>query len=138
MIDIDALREEIEIDEGRSGTIYQCTSLKWTVGVGHNIEDNPLPDEVIDLLFEMDVAQSIAECERFEWYNTLDSVRQRVIVNMVFNMGLPTVLKFRMMIAAIRIGDYLEAAAQMMDSKWYRQVGARAERLCQMMETGQS
>ncbi len=138
MIDIDKLREEIEVDEGRRDIVYKCSNDKLTIGVGHNIEENPLPDEVIDLLFEMDVAQSIAECERFVWYGPLDGVRKRVIVNMVFNMGLPTFLEFKMMIAALRIGDYEEASVQMMDSRWYRQVGDRAERLCQMMETGAS
>ncbi len=136
MIDYKALRKEIEIDEGRRDKVHTCSMGKLTIGVGHNIEDNPLPDEVIDLLFNMDIEQTVIECERFDWYKTLSPLRQRVIVNMAFNMGVSGVLKFKKMIAAIEIGDFDEAATQMMHSKWYRQVGDRAERLCQMMETG--
>jgi len=138
VIDYNALRKEIEIDEGRRGIVYKCSNDKWTIGVGHNVEENPLPDEVIDLLFKMDIEQSVTECERFDWYKTLSPLRQRVIVNMVFNMGLPTFLGFKRMIGAIEIGDYDDAGYHMMDSKWYNQVGERAERLCEMMETGQS
>ncbi len=138
MIDYNALRKEIEIDEGRRDKVYTCSMGKLTIGVGHNIEDNPLPDEVIDLLFNMDIEQTVIECERFDWYKTLSPLRQRVIVNMAFNMGIPTLLEFKKMIAAIGMGDYDEASTQMMHSKWYRQVGDRAERLCQMMETGAS
>ena len=138
MIDMNAMRDEIEADEGRRHIVYTCSAGKQTIGVGHNIEDNPLPDEVVDLLLTMDIDSTIAECERFAWFNTLDDVRKRVIVNMVFNMGLSTLLKFKLMIGAIEIGDHDEASTQMMLSNWYRQVGARAERLCQMMENGQS
>jgi lysozyme len=41
------------------------------------------------------------------------------------------------MIQALDEGDYKEASIQMMDSRWASQVGARAERLRDMMETGE-
>ena len=56
---------------------------------------------------------------------------------MVFNMGYGSVSSFRRMITAIENQEWKEAALEMQDSRWYDQVGARAERLCYMMETGE-
>jgi Phage lysozyme. len=67
----------------------------------------------------------------------LDSVRQRVLVDMGFNLGTPTLMKFQKMWDAIEEEDWDEASAQMMDSRWAKQVGRRAERLSQAMKTGE-
>jgi lysozyme len=56
---------------------------------------------------------------------------------MIFNIGMPRFKQFKKMIAALEEGDWSEAANQMMDSKWAKQVGKRAERLRDMMETGE-
>jgi lysozyme len=55
---------------------------------------------------------------------------------MVFNIGANGVERFRKMIAAIEAGDYRLAAAEMQNSRWFNQVGARAKRLCLMMDEG--
>jgi len=68
--------------------------------------------------------------------NDLDAVRQRVVIDMAFNIGVPRLTGFKKMWAAIHCGDYEEAALEMMDSKWARQVGRRAKRLSLMMKTG--
>ena len=52
---------------------------------------------------------------------------------MMFNMGRPRLTKFRMMKDAVDNGDWSEAADQMVDSRWYAQVGKRAERLVDRM-----
>jgi lysozyme len=59
-----------------------------------------------------------------------------VVIDMAFNVGVPRLTGFKKMWAALHCGDYAEAAKEMMDSKWARQVGRRAERLSSMMETG--
>jgi lysozyme len=55
---------------------------------------------------------------------------------MLFNMGGPRFQGFFKMRRAIEEEDFVEAAAQMMDSKWATQVGHRARELAMMMETG--
>jgi lysozyme len=55
---------------------------------------------------------------------------------MSFNMGLPTLSKFTRTLQAIKNGRYSDAADEMLDSKWARQVGKRAERLSKQMRTG--
>ena len=71
------------------------------------------------------------------WVETLDEVRQRVLVDMAFNLGIPSLLTFKRTLASVEAGNYTVAAAQMLESKWARQVGTRAIRLSEMMATGQ-
>jgi lysozyme len=70
------------------------------------------------------------------WASALDDVRQRVLLDMAFNLGLPGLLQFKRTLEAIRTGQYQQAATMMLDSLWARQVGQRAERLSRMMATG--
>ncbi|MGR9580626.1 glycoside hydrolase family protein, partial [Pandoraea sputorum] len=70
------------------------------------------------------------------WWRSLDPVRQRVLMNMAFNMQ-GKLLGFRNFLAAAQRGDWARASAEMLDSLWARQVGDRSKRLAKMMETGQ-
>ncbi len=67
----------------------------------------------------------------------MDDVRQRVIVDMAFNMGLGSLSKFKNTLGHIEAGRYEEASVEMLDSKWARQVGNRAQCLSNMMKTGE-
>ena len=71
---------------------------------------------------------------QFNWYRRLDNVRQDVIIEMIFNLGLPRFLGFKKMIQALREDDYPQAAIEMLDSKWARQVGSRADTLVNIMD----
>ena len=55
---------------------------------------------------------------------------------MMFNMGRPRLSQFKKMIQAIRDGDWIEAGNQMQDSRWYKQVTNRADRLISRMKAG--
>lgn len=132
-IDLKLLSDELKRDEGFRDTVYTCSAGKLTVGFGHNIQDNPIPEYIAEQLLGYDIAAAIRDCEQFDWFYGLSDVRKRVIVNMVFNIGASGVSRFRKMIAAIENEYYETAGAEMKDSKWYRQVGARAERLVSMM-----
>ena len=87
------------------------------------------------------LANDIAAMERdlqhaLPWVATLDEVRQRVLLDMAFNMGIVGLLGFKRTLATIQAGDYQAAATMMLDSRWAKQVGQRAERLSRMMATG--
>jgi len=137
MIDLEKMTAELKRDEGYRDTVYHCSAGKLTIGYGHNVEDNPIPEQIAEKLLHHDIGQALAECERFPWFYPLDGVRKRVIINMVFNMGAGSVSTFRRMITAIENEEWIKASEEMQDSLWFRQVGARAERLCHMMETGE-
>lgn len=131
---MDKLRSELERDEGREKYLYKDSEGIWTIACGWNIQERGLPDEIIDRLLDI----SIEEAERdaralFPKYDSLPDARQRVLCNMAFNLGRKRLSGFVKMRAAIAAGDYEEAARQMLDSKWARQVGGRADRLAVMM-----
>jgi len=133
-----ALEDQLIDHEGLELKPYQCTADKLTIGVGRNIEDRGITEDEARYLLKNDI--KIVEDELLERKPEvagLDSVRQRVLVDMGFNVGLPILMKFQNMWAAIEEEDWDEASAQMMDSRWAKQVGRRAERLSQAMKTGE-
>lgn len=135
-IDIPKLKEELKRDEGFRECVYKCSAGKLTIGYGHNVEDNPIPEAFADQLLGYDIAGALAECERFDWFYDLSDVRKEVIINMVFNLGVGGVGKFKKMIRAMEDGYWRQAASEMLDSKWARQVGQRALRLAEKMREG--
>lgn len=130
---------QLSIDEGVRSKPYRDPTGKLTIGIGRNLSDVGLRPDEIDLMLRNDVAQ--AECDARTWlgatsYEALTERRRAVVINMAFNMGLPTLSQFRSTRAAIVTGRYDEAAAGMLNSKWARQVGARAQRLASEMRSG--
>lgn len=132
-----ALKRQIRLHEGERLKPYKCTAGKLTIGVGRNLEDRGITPEESSYLLENDLRSFIAEVYRkLPWVADLDDVRQRVIIDMAFNLGIAGLLSFKNTLAAIKAGDYAKAAPMMLDSKWAGQVGKRAERLSTMMLTG--
>lgn len=115
-----------------------------TIGVGHNLRDKPISQRAVDVIFDDDVTDVETDLDRAcAWWRQMDDVRQRVLADMCFNMGLPTLLTFKRTLLAMQQGQYALAADFMMESLWSRQVGDgpggkfdRAERLSAMMRTG--
>lgn len=131
-----ALRAQLIQHEGLRLKAYTDTAGKVSIGVGHNLTDCGISQAVCDLMLDEDIARAISGAEGFAWYAGLDEVRQRVIVDMTFNLGYRGVLAFEQMRLALAEGDYEAAAREMLSSRWSRQVGVRAIRLARMMRTG--
>ena len=130
------LQAELEQDEGVRSTMYQDSRGFWTVGIGHNLSI-PQSKFTIAALFEDDCNGAEASLDsRFPWWRQLDPVRQRVMLNMLFNLGGAALAGFPRFLEAMEAGNFEEAAVQMMDSEWAKQVGARATRLRDMVLTG--
>ena len=137
-MDRQRLFKQLRLHEGVEKFPYRCTAGYLTIGVGRNIEERGLLDDEIDFILDNDIEVVMSEVSvTFDWFFDLSEVRQRVVADMIFNMGLPRFKQFKKMIAALEEGDWSEAANQMMDSKWAQQVGLRAARLATMMETGE-
>ena len=62
---------------------------------------------------------------------------QTAMVSIAFNLGLTRLLKFEKALGFMAGGDYIMAGMEFDNSLWSKQVGARAEELCQMIETGE-
>ncbi|KVT81414.1 lysozyme [Burkholderia ubonensis] len=130
------LKAELTRDEDRRKRIYTDTVGKVSGGIGRNLTDKGFRDNEIDLMYQNDIAETEAWLDRsLPWWQSLDPVRQRVMMNMAFNMQ-AKLLGFRNFLAAAQRRDWNTAAAEMLDSLWARQVGARATRLAAMMRSG--
>ncbi len=140
MIDRHLLATELARDEGKRLESYLDSLSYWTIGIGHLLGRSRRMLEITEAecsaLFDHDVfvAERIAQ-RVVPGYDALDDVRQRALVNMAFNLG-PKLGDFKATLAAIAAKDWEEAARRMADSRWARQVGARALRLQEMIRTG--
>ncbi len=138
---MDELNEELDRDEGREKYLYQddADPPNWTIGVGWNIQSKGLPDEIIDRLLAIGIHEAEGELDReFPYWRELSPVRQRVMANMMFNMGASVFnkTKWPKFSEALVARNYQEVGKQMYDSSWRRQVKSRATRLRTMMEQG--
>lgn len=116
---------------------YKCPADKWTLGYGRNIEDIGISAEEARELLDHDIAVCIDDLSTFQWFQALDPIRQRALVNMRFQLGPAGFRGFTQMIAALEKGDYASAARHARTSKWARADSPeRAGRVTAMLETG--
>lgn len=132
------LAEQLTVDEGRRAQIYLDTVGKWTGGVGRNLSDRPFSDDEIDLMLRNDIKGVERDLDRrLPWWREMSEARQNVLANMAFNLGINRLLGFVNTLTLMRARRYDAAASAMLDSKWARQVGARAVRLAAQMRKGE-
>lgn len=131
-----AIVDSLKSHEGIKLTMYTCAAGKPTIGVGHNLE-RPISTKAAEQILSDDIDDCVAALDRsLPWWRTLDDVRQGVVVEMVFNIGISRVLGFQKMIFSLKAREFGAAAAEMLASKWAKQVGKRAITLAKRMETG--
>ena len=144
-MNIDELRQEIQNDEGRVNSVYLDHLNLPTVGIGHLIKESDpehglpvgtvIDDERVNELFDQDIKVTLSECEQlYGNFNDLPEEVQKILANMMFNLGRPRLSKFIRMRENVNKRDWKSAAAEMRSSRWYDQVTKRAERLCERME----
>ena len=135
------LQDEIANDEGVVYELYQCSLGHLTGGIGHLITEwdeeyygmpvgTKVPHEQVNNWFAVDINRTLQDCkEIFPDFNDLPNEAQLVIANMCFQLGRPRLSNFKKFIAAVNDRDWVKAADEMEDSRWYKQTTARAERL---------
>ena len=151
--------EKLIAHEGLKLQVYQDTLGIDTIGIGRNLEDRGITKEelddldipTIDHVYEYGITEAdavylanndvqIVEEELLRAHpcvDRLDSVRQLILMDMAFNMGVPRLCKFKKMWSAIHEENFEAAGFEMMDSKWARQVGRRARILSDAMKFGE-
>lgn len=139
-------------EEGLKYTPYRCSQNKLTIGIGHNIEANPLPKGMQKELDEngklslpsimqlvnkdIDYAEQDARA-LFESFNDFSQNRKVAVVDLIFNMGRTTFSRFITTVAAIRMGNWDAAAKGLKNSKWFKQVQKeRAEGIVELITNG--
>lgn len=158
----DKIKKQLIAHEGKKHFLYKCTSGYWTIGIGRNIEANPLTDQEkefiygqkldneeaiaylrdigindddIDLLFYNDIEKVDKGLnKRYLWYADAPEAVKLVMLDMAFNLGLHGFGKFYNTLAYLESGQYQLAASNMLKSKWAGQVGKRAINLSNMLK----
>ena len=139
-MDINKLREQLKIDEGVKYEVYDDHLGYKTFGIGHLITTKDeeygaiigtiVSEKRVNAVFDTDVNTYIDEAKKvFGNLEEMPQEAQQVIVNMCFNMGSPRLSQFKKFIKAIHDEDWATASAEMLNSKWAKQVGERANRL---------
>lgn len=120
-------------DEGIRLKPYTDTVGKLTIGIGRNLDDVGITLHEARHLCDGDITRVFMELDnRLPWWRSLTENQQRGLANMAFNLGLPRLLRFEKMLAALEVGDGEKAAAEALDSKWAKQVGERADRIAEL------
>lgn len=132
-----ALMQQLITDEALKLKPYKCTANKLTIGVGRNLDDRGITKEEAMYLLNNDIDLVCDQLDKYiPWWRDLSDVRQQVLANMAFNLGIKGLLGFKNTLAKIKAGDYAGAADNMLASLWARQVGNRAKRLAELMKKG--
>jgi len=147
MIDLGAVAKQLIADEGFRAVVYDDATGhplgilpsggRATVGYGFELSVDGLSvAESLLILHSRIQARSKELDMRFPWFKELDGVRQGVLVQMAYNMGVGGLLGFHKMLAALKGMDYATAADEMLNSQWAKDVGSRAQRLAREMREG--
>lgn len=140
-VDIAKLRAQLRRDEGEKLHAYQDHLGYWTIGVGRLIDPRKggrITKAESDMLLSNDIAEKYAEVDKaLPWFRDLCDARQGAILNMAFQLGTAGLLQFQQTLAAVRAGDYEQAAELMLKSRWAQQTPERARRVAEQMRTGQ-
>ena len=144
-MDIYQLRETLKVDEGVKNEIYLDHLGLPTCGVGHLIRQSDpeyglevgthIDDERVNELFDQDVQVTLGECRLlFQNFDNLPEEVKQVCANLMFNMGRPRLSRFHKFRKALENSEWIEAGKELKDSRYYRQVTARADRLIARLE----
>jgi len=134
---LDKVKELLIKHEGYRNFPYIDTVGKITIGVGYNLSDRGLPNNVIreqlmeDIKFFHNYLSAV-----YLWFHDLTQNRQIALLDMIFNLGTQKFHLFKKMIAALENKDYDTATREMLESQWAQQVGNRAQELAEMIKKG--
>lgn len=134
-MNLDDFRKHLVWAEGWEQKPYTDSTGHLSIGCGRNLERG-LTNAEIDYLLFNDMNHAVQQANELPYWKDLDAVRQLVVADCVFNLGLAGWMKFKKANEYLAIHDYEEAAAEMANSLWYRQVYRRAHKLVAAMQTG--
>jgi len=140
------LMKELKQDEGLVTSIYLDHLSIPSFGVGHMVlKSDPeygqsigtnVSMERIDEAFEKDLDSVESDCKRlYPDFDDFPEEAQRCIGNMMFNLGLPRLRKFKNMEKQVNARNWSAAGDEAMDSRWFKQVPARAARIVKRLKS---
>lgn len=147
MIDLGAMTTELIRDEAIKLVVYDDatgepivvgTTVRGhpTIGIGRALDVHGITSDEASYLLQNDIARTVHQLGTLDWFDVMDAVRQRAVVNMAFQMGFGGVSTFHTMISCIRAQDWHGAAAAALQSRWATQTPERAARVTKLLESG--
>lgn len=128
----------ISKDEGFSSRLYKDSKGFNTIGFGFNLDTSDMPVSVATLWMNIIVEEVYKDLAHYiQCWTSLNDSRKYVLVNMAYHMGIAGVLKFKNVLSALDKNDYQLAASEMKNSQWYREFTKRANRLVNIMISGE-
>lgn len=129
-MNLDQLTADLRRDEGERLKPYRDIVGKLTIGVGRNLDDVGISETECLMLLKNDITRVGIELdEHIPWWRQLDGALQGVLANMCFNLGINGLLGFHRFLTLLQAGKRIDAAMELLHSKWADQVGVRAVRL---------
>lgn len=151
-IDTNEMIQRFVLHEGCVLEPYRCPAGYLTIGVGRNLETNPLTAEEQKVcgdwrhgitknaafyLLRNDIEKVKKECQKnIPFFNTLDEERKYALLDMCFNLGIKRLMKFKNMLSAMGVGDWDKASDECLNSNYAKQTGKRARRIANTIKTG--
>lgn len=153
-IDDETCIQRLVVNEGLKTRAYKCPAGYLTIGIGRNLDTNPLTfgefeyighncrtkfisNDQAFYLCRNDLKRVREDLDReLPWWRDLNLDRQFVMIDLCFNMGITKLLTFQKTLQSIATGYYIRAGEQLLQSKYAKQVGKRAKRNAECLQTG--
>lgn len=145
-MNIESIKISIKIHEGFRNSIYADSLGKQTIGYGHLITPNDTFEEgveydkeILEAVFEQDFANAKQQMESFckEYDLTIPDEIKGVLLEMIFQLGIGTLHKFKKFIQALQDKNWNNAADEMIDSRWHQQTPERCKTLANRVRSYQ-
>jgi len=139
------LKEQIKEHEGFVPRVYKDNLGKRTIGYGHLCvepeqwdDDKEYTKEELERVFDKDFEEALKNAETLIGNRPVNFIAKQVIIEMVFQLGIGGVSKFKKMWEALDKEDYGEASFQMTQSRWHSQTPSRCQKLAAKMRSAKN
>ncbi len=133
---LEKLKSRIKKNEGYSNKAYKDQLGYYTIGYGHLIqkhETNYLKGihkkKYLINIFEIDFEKALRNYKNFLYKKNHTKNERDLLVEMNFQLGLNSVLKFKRMLFYLNKNQKYMTCFEMMNSLWYKQTPKRVENL---------
>jgi len=125
---LEEAKELIADNEGYRTHMYKCPAGKNTIGIGHNLDANPIPKEAVDIIFHDDIKHVMEDLDtHFQWWREKPHNVKVMLLDFVFNVGITVALNFKNTMKMIETDDFQGASVNLLKSRYAEQVPRRAK-----------
>ena len=129
-----SLIENVKESEGFRDRVYKCTQGYDTIGYGFAVKDLVLDEDIADMILERKLNRLESRIDsKFPFTEDLPKNVKDVVIEMCYQLGVSGFSKFKQTISLLRLGNFKEAADEMLQSRWSRQTPNRAQKLADIV-----